>query len=99
MMQTAVKSNRSVRLTADTNRQNIHYLAVCPIVQKWQNVQTAGNKPQGPGVSLENRVKWSSLSILKDDVQAQPYTVATFIDGEPWLQQIGAPFRLGVVGS
>ncbi|GKC95525.1 pectinesterase, active site-containing protein [Tanacetum coccineum] len=35
---------------------------------------------------LENRVKWSSLSILKDNVQAQPYTVASFIDGEPWLQ-------------
>ncbi|PWA96472.1 Pectinesterase, active site-containing protein [Artemisia annua] len=56
-------------------------------------------KNRGPGANLENRVNWSSLSILKDDVQAQPYTVATFIDGEPWLQQSGAPFRLGLVGS
>nr|GEZ90632.1 plant invertase/pectin methylesterase inhibitor superfamily [Tanacetum cinerariifolium] len=56
-------------------------------------------KNRGPGASLENRVKWSSLSILKDDAQAQPYTLATFIDGEPWLQHSGAPFRPGLVGS
>nr|GEY67602.1 pectinesterase, active site-containing protein [Tanacetum cinerariifolium] len=56
-------------------------------------------KNKGPGASLKNRVKWSSLSIIKDDAHAQPYTLATFIDGEPWLQHSGAPFRPGLVGS
>ncbi|KAI3773226.1 hypothetical protein L6452_04431 [Arctium lappa] len=58
---------------------------------------------RGAGATSDNRVKWTTLSILKDPAQAQPYTVATFIDGKQWLQQqhssIGAPFYLGFIQS
>nr|GEX43989.1 probable pectinesterase/pectinesterase inhibitor 21 [Tanacetum cinerariifolium] len=70
-----------------------------PQAQNEKTCKFFGYKNRGPGASLENRVKWSSLRILKDDAQAQPYTLATFINGEPWLQHSGAPFRPGLVGS
>ncbi|KVI12477.1 pectinesterase-like [Cynara cardunculus var. scolymus] len=58
---------------------------------------------RGAGATSNNRVKWITLNILTDPAQAQPYTVATFIDGKQWLQQqqknIGAPFYLGFIHS
>ncbi|KAJ9547577.1 LOW QUALITY PROTEIN: hypothetical protein OSB04_020120 [Centaurea solstitialis] len=60
-------------------------------------------KNRGPGATSDNRVKWTTLKFLKDPAQAQPYTVATFIDGKQWLQQqntsIGVPVYLGFIQS
>ncbi|XP_019196666.1 PREDICTED: pectinesterase-like [Ipomoea nil] len=49
----------------------------------------------GPGAKTNARVKWSGYKgeIKKDE--ATPYTVAPFIQGEPWIKPLECPARYG----
>nr|GMC51984.1 pectinesterase-like [Ipomoea batatas] len=49
----------------------------------------------GPGAKTKSRVKWSGYKgELKKD-EATPFTVAPFIQGEPWIKPSGCPASFG----
>ncbi|KAL6585654.1 hypothetical protein OROMI_002298 [Orobanche minor] len=48
----------------------------------------------GAGAGTENRVTWNR--VLGSEVEAQPFTVGSFIAGESWLEATGFPFSIGL---
>ncbi|KAL5996247.1 hypothetical protein ACLOJK_026321 [Asimina triloba] len=52
---------------------------------------------RGPGANTENRVKWPGYKLLNSSVDAQPFTVRNFIQGDLWLPSTGVPFHLDLM--
>lgn len=50
----------------------------------------------GPGSDLAGRVHWTGYHILKDPVEAVPFTVHGLIQGESWLPWAGVPYAPGL---
>ncbi|KAL5996250.1 hypothetical protein ACLOJK_026324 [Asimina triloba] len=52
---------------------------------------------RGPGANTDNRVKWPGYKLLNSSVDAQPFTVRNFIQGDLWLPSTGVPFHLDLM--
>ncbi|KAL5996240.1 hypothetical protein ACLOJK_026314 [Asimina triloba] len=52
---------------------------------------------RGPGANTDNRVKWPGYKLLNSSVDAQPFTVRNFIQGDLWLPSTGVPFHLDLI--
>ncbi|KAJ4829979.1 putative pectinesterase/pectinesterase inhibitor 36 [Turnera subulata] len=50
----------------------------------------------GAGASTQGRVKWPGFHVLRSPLEASPFTVSRFIQGESWIPASGVPFELGV---
>ena len=50
------------------------------------------------GAGTERRVKWKGFKVIKDRNEAMQYMAESFVQGNGWSKEIGAPFYLGLKG-
>ncbi|KAD4584902.1 hypothetical protein E3N88_22503 [Mikania micrantha] len=53
-------------------------------------------KNTGPGSDTSKRVRWKGWGVIKDDNEANHFTVGSFINGLTWLLSTGFPFLPGL---
>ncbi|KAI3512460.1 hypothetical protein L1887_19776 [Cichorium endivia] len=46
----------------------------------------------GPGADTSKRVNWTGWGVMKNKIEAIPFTVGSFINGWRWLPRTGFPF-------
>ena len=70
--------------------------------ERWDNTSSvdllffAEYENQGAGAGTSQRVSWKGFHVLKDDNEAEDFTVNNFIGGNVWLPETGVPFRGGL---
>lgn len=52
----------------------------------------------GLGAATNGRVNWRGFHVITDRNEAMKYTAGSFIQGNVWLRETGAPFYLGLKG-
>ncbi|KAL9236349.1 hypothetical protein vseg_011032 [Gypsophila vaccaria] len=50
----------------------------------------------GPGSDTSKRVNWTGYHVITDPIQAKPFTVGEFIQGQEWLDAAGVTFVEGL---